>query len=314
MDRVAQHEEAVIATAAATNPGEKVDGARGSLLANDADGEARRHVHDVVRRSGTSFFWGMRVLSRERREAMFAVYAFCREVDDIADEPGELTARRQELDEWRTEIDRIYAGRPMQPTARALLPAVSRYQLPREEFLAVIDGMEMDLTNSMRAPTFEELRLYCRRVAGAVGMLSVRVFGATEPQSRDLAVSLGEALQLTNILRDLDEDAARGRLYLPRELLEGHGIPAASPPEVLRHPALPMVCRDLAALARERFAESEALIAQCDRRRLRPSIVMMEIYRRILDRLEHRGWKDIDRDVTIGTGAKLALFMRHGFL
>lgn len=314
MDRVALRDKAVTTTAAGTDPGEKVDAAQGILAADHLDDEARRHVHDVVRRSGTSFFWGMRVLSRERREAMFAVYAFCREVDDIADEPGELTVRRRELDEWRAEIDRLYAGRPVWPTARALLPAISLYRLPREEFLAVIDGMEMDLTNSMRGPTFEELRLYCRRVAGAVGMLSVRVFGATEPQSRDLAVSLGEALQLTNILRDLDEDAARGRLYLPREMLARHGILRASPAEVLRHPALPMVCRDLAAIARERFGESEALIAQCDRRRLRPSIVMMEIYRRILDRLEQRGWKDIDRDVTIGTGAKLALFLRHGFL
>jgi len=311
---VARHEGAVVATAAETDPGEQLDAARGRLPADAIDEEARKHVLDVVRRSGTSFFWGMRVLSRERREAMFAVYAFCREVDDIADEPGELTVRRRELDEWRAEIDRLYAGQPLRPTARALLPTISLYHLPREEFLAVIDGMEMDLTNSMRGPTFEELRLYCRRVAGAVGMLSVRVFGANEPQSRDLAISLGEALQLTNILRDLDEDAARGRLYLPREMLERHGISAASPAEVLRHPALPLVCRDLAAVARERFAESEALIAQCDRRRLRPSIVMMEIYRRILDRLEQRGWEDIDRDVTIGTGAKLALFLRHGFL
>lgn len=300
--------------AARSEPGETVEAASLSPAPGASDDAAREHVYEVVRRSGTSFFWGMRVLPRERREAMFAVYAFCREVDDIADEPGDLDERRRQLDEWRAEIDRLYAGRPGMPTARALLPAVSLYALPREEFIAVIDGMEMDLTNAMQAPSFEELRLYCRRVAGAVGMLSVRVFGATEPESRELAVSLGEALQLTNILRDLGEDASRGRLYLPREMLERHGIAGTTPEEVLAHPALPAVCRELAAVARDRFRQSEALIARCDRRRLRPSIVMMEIYRRILDRLEERGWEEIDGDVGVGTGAKLAVFLRHGFL
>jgi phytoene synthase len=156
---------------------------------------ARAHTRSVAERSGSSFFWGMRVLPRSRREAMYAIYAFCREVDDIADEPGTIEDKLAALAGWRTEIDRLFEGDPTRPTTRALLPPLAAYNLPKAEFLAVIDGMEMDAREAMVAPSLADFELYCRRVAGAVGCLSICAFGATGPAAEQLAVTLGEALQ-----------------------------------------------------------------------------------------------------------------------
>jgi len=275
---------------------------------------AVRHVDAVVGRSGTSFFWAMRLLPRPRREAMFAVYAFCREVDDIADDEAAVALKRARLGRWREEIDRLYAGRPQSPIARALADPVARYGLAREDFLALIDGMEMDAGDAMRAPSMAELELYCARVAGAVGLLSVRVFGATGETARRLALTLGEALQLVNILRDLAEDAARGRLYLPRELLAAHGIASREPRAVLADPALGAVCDDLAVVARRRFAEARVLLAACPRRPMRPAVVMMTVYRRLLDRLVRRGWTRLDAPVRLSAAEKLWVALRHGVL
>ena len=284
---------------------------RGSLpVAAPAD-----HVRAVVARSGTSFFWGMRLLPRPQREAMFAIYAFCREVDDVADEEdGEPEAKLERLAAWRDEVDRLYAGRPTRPTTRALAEPVAAFGLPREEFIALVDGMEMDARELMRAPALAELWAYCRRVAGAVGLLSIRVFGASELQARDFALALGDALQLTNILRDLREDAARDRLYVPRELLDRYGVGAGREPpsRALADPAFPSCCAALAELAGGRFERADALLAACDRRRLRPAVLMMEVYRRTLARLNARGWRRLDEPVRIAKPERLWIALRHG--
>ncbi|MDH3792197.1 MAG: presqualene diphosphate synthase HpnD [Rhodospirillales bacterium] len=275
---------------------------------------ATHHVHEVVRRSGTSFLWGMRVLPKARREAMFAIYAFCREVDDVADGPDAPAAKLASLEEWRAEIARLYDGRPTRPTTRALAGPVAAYGLPREEFLAVIDGMEMDARAAVVAPSLEDFALYCRRVAGAVGMLSIHAFGAEEPHAREIAVALGEALQITNILRDLAEDAAEGRLYLPRELLEAHGITARDPQAVLDHPGLASASAELAARARARFQRTRELIGSCDPRPLKPCLLMMQVYERILARLEARGWHRPRIPVRVSKAEKLWIALRYGLL
>jgi len=282
------------------------------LLMSEAAETASDHVNEVVRSSGTSFLWGMRILPKPRREAMFAVYAFCREVDDVADEDGDPTGKLLDLEEWRAEIARLYEGRPTLPTTQALAEPVKAFNLPKQEFLAVIDGMEMDAREAMVAPTLDELELYCRRVAGAVGMLSINVFGAREPIAPEIAVALGEALQITNILRDLAEDAERGRLYLPRELLTAAGIDTTEPVEVLRHPGLVQVCGKLAAMARARFERTRELMAQCDPRPLKPCILMMQVYERYLDRLEKRGWDRPALPVRISKLEKLWIALRYG--
>ena len=286
----------------------------GQAAAPRGDGAAAlRHVRAVVGRSGTSFLLGMRILPRRRRDAMYAIYAFCREVDDVADDPGEPAEKLARLADWRMEVDRLYAGRPTLPTTIALHEPVGRYILPREEFLAIIEGMEMDAAERMRAPDLATLRGYCRRVAGAVGLLSVPVFGAGEPAARDFAVNLGEALQLTNILRDIAEDAQRGRLYLPRELLERHDIAAdAAVAEILADPAMDGVFADLAAVARERFRQADVVLARCDRRALRPALLMMGIYDRLLQRLTAQGWRSGTLPPPLTTTQKLWAAGRYG--
>ncbi len=286
--------------------------AQGAVLRAPDTAAALAHVNSVVQRSGSSFLWGMRILPKARRETMYAIYAFCREVDDVADGTEAPEVKRAHLETWRDEVVRLFAGRPNHPVTRALAGPVKRYGLPKAEFLAVIDGMEMDAREDIVAPSLAELELYCRRVAGAVGLLSIQAFGARESAAPKLAVLLGEALQLTNILRDLAEDAARGRLYLPRELLETHGIATRDPEAVLDHPAIAKVSADLAAMAESRFQRSRALLGQCDRRRLKPAILMMQVYARILARLARRGWDKPRQRVHLSKAEKLWVVARYG--
>jgi squalene synthase HpnD len=280
-----------------------------AALAEAAD---RAHVADVVQRSRTSFMSGMRILPRPRREAMYAIYAFCREVDDVADEPGPLPPKLVELAAWREEIRQLYAGRPGRATTRALRRPIADYALPEAEFQAVIDGMEMDARGPIVAPALAELRLYCRRVAGAVGQLSIRAFGASGPEAERLAVALGEALQLTNILRDQAEDARDGRLYLPAEFLAEAGIAGRDPLAVMADPRVGQVRAAVGRLADERFAESRACIARLPRRDIRPAILMLEIYWRILCRLRRRGWARVEPRLSLAKSLKLWVALRYG--
>ena len=276
----------------------------------------RETIRRRVEAAGTSFYWAMRLLPKQRRDGMYAVYAFCREVDDIADDtdtpPEQKTAA---LDAWRLEIDALYEGRlPRSLVGRALRHPVLCYSLRREDFHAVIDGMEMDAAEDIRAPDMAGLDLYCARVAAAVGHLSVHVFGDPSRDAHAVADSLGRALQLTNILRDLDEDARRGRLYLPREILERHGIRTVEPLQVLRHPALPAACRDLAAIARRHFDEAGRAMARCSRRAMRPAALMGAFYAAMLDALVRSEWRDPSRRIGLSKPQKLWLVLRHGIL
>ena len=182
-----------------------------------------------LRAAGSSFFWAMQLLPYRRREAMYALYAFCRQVDDIADGDASHALKDVLLSDWRSEIALLYAGRPQHLVTRALNEAVHLYGLQCSDFLAIIDGMTMDARADIRAPSLDDLDLYCERVAVAVGRLSVRIFGEETPAGERIAAELGRALQLTNILRDLAEDARRHRLYLQREVLRAHGIYATNP-------------------------------------------------------------------------------------
>ena len=241
------------------------------------------------RASGSSFYLGMRILPLTQREAMFEIYSFCRAVDDIADDPGPREGRRAQLAQWRADIDALYRG-AAPPQLAGLASAVGTFALEREDFIAVIDGMEMDVVADIRAPDRPTLELYCDRVACAVGRLSVHVFGMPADSGRALAHHLGSALQLTNILRDLDEDASLGRLYLPREVLQAHGIIATDPNEVLAHPAIGKACADIVEFAGRHFGEADATMARCPRRMVRAPRIMGQAYRTILDALVARGF------------------------
>jgi presqualene diphosphate synthase len=282
----------------------------------DQPGEAalRRTIRDRVEEAGTSFYWAMRLLPQDRRNGMYAVYAWCREVDDIADSERPVAHKLTALALWREEIEALYADRPRLLIARALREPMVRHLLRREDFLAVIDGMEMDAREDIRAPDLATLDLYCSRVASAVGHLSVHVFGDTSEAAHQVADSLGRALQLTNILRDLDEDACRGRLYLPREILDRHGIRFSDPMGVLRHPALPAVCREVAAIAESHFRDSARAMAQCRRRAMRPAAVMRAVYQAILQQLLRGEWRDPAARISLPKPLKLWLVLRHGLV
>jgi len=268
-------------------------------------------VRSRVVRSRSSFNAGMAVLPREKREAMYALYAFCREVDDIADDGPTPEERRNGLRKWRELIRAMFReGRAEDDITRVLSVAVKKFDLAEEDFQAVIDGMAMDAGEPIRAPSLTELDIYCDRVASAVGRVSVRIFGDAGPSGFKVAHHLGRALQLTNILRDLVEDAARGRLYLPRELLEKYSITARDPREVLRHESLPLVCRDLAAIAESHFAAADAAMRLCNRKVMRPARVMHAFYGAVLEKLIAEDWYDPSRRVCLPAWRKLWLALK----
>jgi phytoene synthase len=282
---------------------------------NDQSNEGlRAQIRDKVAAAGTSFYWAMRLLPEARREAMYAIYAFCREVDDIADSDAPDAEKRAALDEWRFEIDRIYAGTSRVPLGRVLAEDVPRFHLRRDDFLAIIDGMEMDARVAIQAPSLAELDLYCDRVASAVGRLSVRAFGVATEAADRVAHHLGRALQLTNILRDLAEDEERDRLYLPREYLLAAGITTTKPDEVLRDPRLGSACDQLAELAELHFREARAAMILCPRRPMRPARAMGAVYHAQLVRLRQRGWTRLDEPIKLPKPVKLWLALRHGLL
>jgi len=271
-------------------------------------------VEAIVRAAGTSFYRGMRVLPPDRRAAMYAIYAFCRIVDDIADEPGPLDAKRPALDGWRARIAALYRADSDDdgPVPRVLRRAVAAFALREADFRDVIDGMQMDAV-AIVAPDLATLDLYCDRVAASVGRLSVRAFGDSSPMADQVAHALGRALQLTNVLRDVAEDAARGRLYLPREYLEAAGVPH-DPLAALAHPALHRVCARLAVDAERKFAAAAAAMRGCDRRAMRPARLMGATYAALLARLQHRGWNHTDRPVKLPRRQKIWIALRYGLL
>ncbi len=275
--------------------------------------KARRHVRKTVKRSRTSFGLGMQILSKERREAMYAIYAFCRELDDIADGEGALDDKRQWFEAWRAEVERMYQGAPDFPTGVALLDHVRRFDLPKEEFLLLIEGMEMDAEGPIIAPAWDGLFAYTRRVAGAVGMLSMPVFGAPRNDAAsDFALSLGDALQLTNVLRDVEEDAADGRLYLPYELLKDHDC-ALTPEEICDSPGLPAARAAMADVAREKFAHVREALRELDWKNLRPAVLMMGVYENYLKRMSKRGWANGQPKVRLSKSQKSLIAARWFF-
>jgi phytoene synthase len=268
-------------------------------------------VEAIVRAAGTSFYHGMRVLPPDRRHAMYAIYAFCRIVDDIADEAGTLETKRRGLSAWRDNIAAVYEGRSDGPVTRVLVAAVPKFQLRSEDFIAVIDGMQTDAETVVVAPDMATLDLYCDRVASAVGRLSVRAFGDASAAADQVAHALGRALQLTNILRDIEEDAERGRVYLPREYLQDAGVPA-DPAAILIAPGLPAVCDRLAVLAHGYFRQAREAMELCDPVAMKPARLMAATYDAILSALERRGWQRLGHRVSLPKWRKLWLACRYG--
>jgi len=267
----------------------------------------------ATRAGGSSFYFAMRILGREQREAMFEIYSFCRAVDDIADSSMPRERRHAELAAWRKQIEALYAG-GAEHGLDGLARTIKRYELQKGDFLAVIDGMEMDAAADICAPRLDDLDLYCDRVASAVGRLSVRIFGMDDSNGLALAHHLGRALQLTNILRDLDEDAACGRLYLPEEALRSAGINDDKPSTVLTNPNLDLACRFVADRARDHFVHANAIMARCARRVVRAPKVMAEVYAEMLEKMSERGWVPPRARIHVSKSHLIWVALRHAFV
>ncbi len=262
--------------------------------------------------SNSSFYSAMRLMPKAEREAMFAIYGFARLVDDIADDGiGTREERHAELVKWRCELDDLYAGRPSE-RIRFLAAPVKTYGLRKEDFLTLVDGMDMDVAADIVAPDLATLDLYCERVASAVGRLSIKVFGMEEGAGFELSHHLGRALQLTNILRDIDEDAGIGRLYLPREYLDDAGIAVRDPKAAIADPRIDKVCKAVARDAHKFYEAAAAVLAKKPKGRIGTPRLMGAVYEEILRQTEAVGWMPPRIRVSLSKPKLLAIVLRHG--
>jgi phytoene synthase len=240
--------------------------------------------------SGSSFYYAFLFLPPARRRAITALYAFCREVDDVVDETSDAPLAATKLAWWRQEVGLLFDGKPQHPVSRALQPALEPYGLTAERLNEIIDGVEMDLTQT-RYLDFAGLERYCHRVAGVVGQLAAGIFGYRDPRTLEYARALGIAFQLTNIIRDVGEDARRNRIYLPIEDLQRHGVSAADVLQGRHSEAFAALMGFQAARARDWYALALSMLPAEDRRAQRPGLIMAAIYRTLLDEIERDGFQ-----------------------
>lgn len=256
--------------------------------------------------SGSSFYYSFLFLPPERRRAIVALYAYCREVDDVVDEVSDPGVARTKLAWWREEVARIYDGTPSHPVGQALAPVVREFALDRTHLLEILDGMAMDLDYN-RYPDFATLEVYCHRVAGVVGLLSARIFGFTDPRTLDYANNLGIAFQLTNIIRDVGEDVRRNRIYIPLDELARFGLTTDDLILLREDERFAQLVRFQIERAQARYERAFALLPDADRRAQRPGLVMAAIYRTLLTEIEREGGKVLNRRIALTPLRKLWL-------
>ncbi|MEO8304415.1 MAG: presqualene diphosphate synthase HpnD [Betaproteobacteria bacterium] len=255
-------------------------------------------------KSGTSFYYSFLFLPPDRRRAIIALYAFCREVDDVVDEVSDPELARTKLAWWRKEIGAAFTGVPQHPVTMALRPVVAAYRLPEEHFQTVIDGMNMDLERN-RYLDFTDLERYCHNVAGVVGLMSAEIFGYANPLTRQYARDLGIAFQLTNIIRDVGEDARRGRIYLPQDELAAHGVKVGALLKGETGEPLTNLMKEQVTRARRWYARAMDALPAEDRRAQRPGLIMAAIYRALLDEIERDHYRVLDRRIALTPLRKL---------
>jgi phytoene synthase len=262
-----------------------------------------------ARASGSSFTLSFRFLNAQRRQAITALYAFCREVDDVVDECRDPAIARAKLDWWRTELGTLEGGQPSHPVTQSLATARQRFALPVEELTEIIDGMQMDLDRT-RYADFKELQLYCHRAAGVVGLLAAEIFGYSERHTLKYAHTLGLAFQLTNIIRDVGEDARRGRIYLPLDELARFGVNERDILNSRHSEPFVALMRFQAARAHEHYARAFAQLPAADRKAQRAGLIMAAIYQSLLDEIEKDNFLVLDRRTSLTPPRKLWLALK----
>tara|TARA_B100000676_G_C18052133_1_gene831912 strand:- start:749 stop:1627 length:879 start_codon:yes stop_codon:yes gene_type:complete len=276
--------------------------------------DPKRYVSDIVKDSGSSFSLPMLLLPKHKREAMLALYAFCRETDDVADEIDDNDLSKKLILAWRNEVKLLFKGSPNHPVTIALIEPVKNFNLTEDLFHEILDGFEMDRSGMMSRPTLDELELYCHRVASCVGLLSVKIFGHSSPRIVNFAEHLGQAFQLTNILRDVAEDATRGRIYLPVEFLEQEGIADVNAKDLINTPEVANVCRKVGEVARNRFKLADEFLPGSERKNMRPAILMRVIYEAYLDEIEKHGFQLENRRIRFNKFQKISLLCKGLFM
>jgi phytoene synthase len=268
---------------------------------------SNEYTQNVARQSGSNFYLSFFFLPKAQREAITAVYAFCREVDDAVDRPN--ADPKLAIANWREEIDRTYDGKPTLPLTRSLAVAIEQFQLSKEYFDGILAGVEMDLRMN-RYPTFEVLTEYCYHVAGEVGLLCMEVFGYRSERLKSYAVKLGTAFQLTNILRDIKTDAANNRIYIPQDELARFGVSEADVLAGQFTPAMQRLLAFEARRARSYYHEASVLPTVAERPALRAAEIMHAIYENILDRIEKKNYDVFSNRIRVPTPVKLMLALR----
>jgi len=265
-----------------------------------------QYCQDKAAKSGSSFYYSFLFLPPERRLAITALYAFCREVDDVVDEVSDPSVARAKLAWWRTQVRAMYEGKPEHPVTRALAPHLQTFELPQASLQAIIDGMEMDLDQT-RYLDFPGLRKYCWHVAGVVGELSARIFGFSDPRTLEYAQELGLAFQLTNIIRDVGDDARRGRIYLPVNELQQFNVKAADILNSRYSDDFVKLMRFQTDRARETYCKALGLLPEADRRAQRPGLIMAAIYHALLEEIERDDFKVLHQRISLTPVRKLWL-------
>ncbi len=269
--------------------------------------DPHQYCQDKAAASGSSFYYSFRFLPERQRQAITAFYAFCREVDDVVDECSDAGIARRKLDWWRGEVDRMYAGHPEHPVSQAL--AEHAASIPRQSLLDIIDGMEMDLEHG-RYNHFEDLKLYCHRVAGVVGEVSARLFGFHNPQTLEYANTLGLAFQLTNIIRDVGEDARRNRIYLPVDELQRFDVPARDILTGQHSEAFVRLMEFQYQRANQLYDQAMLLLPAEDRKAQKTGLVMAAIYRSLLDEIRDSNFEVLNARISLTPLRKLWLAWR----
>ncbi|MFZ4535888.1 presqualene diphosphate synthase HpnD [Propionivibrio sp.] len=259
--------------------------------------------------SGSSFYYSFLFLPVNRRRAITALYAFCREVDDVVDECQDAQIAATKLVWWRQELERLYNGKPEHPVTQALLPVLTEFSLPQEQFLEIIDGMEMDLQQT-RYLDFKALSLYCYRVASVVGLLAAEIFGYQERKTQKYAHDLGMAFQLTNIIRDVGEDARMGRVYLPIDDLQRFGVPVADILNARHSDNFRRLMEFQIERAEQYYRQAMAELPASDRKAQRPGLIMAAIYRTLLDEIKRDGCQVLSQRTSLTPIRKLWIAWR----
>ncbi|MBE6458361.1 MAG: hypothetical protein E7010_00950 [Alphaproteobacteria bacterium] len=273
------------------------------------------NIQKMVKKSGTSFFWGMRLLPSAKRNAMYTIYAFFRHIDDIVDGDAPVQEKLDLLEAWRKELDNIYDKKvPTTEIGRKIYKNCMRFKLPKEEFIRMMNSISMDLPNPIQAPSLQKLNEYCRGVAGVPGSLSLRIFGCTDEKIiEELSSSLGAALQITNILRDVKEDAMAQRLYIPEEFLKKAGIDSTDPLNVVVDKNLAIAREELAQVAAQNYEKAFRIMKNLDAKAAKPVKAIAYIYKRYFDIMQNRGWEIISPKPHISKPSKLCLALKAFF-